>query len=131
MRLTHLAPFAGFVLALFGPPAAPAQATVEEAFHCTLKEGKTLADVQKVATEFRKAANELKGGKEYKAWILTPIASQDLNEVIWVGEMPDFPAMAAFNDVYNASEAARRLAPMFEAVVDCQSRSFWTRTDVK
>ena len=131
MRLMHLAPLAGFALALLAPPAAPAHAAAQEAFICTMKEGKTLADVQKVAAEFRKAANELKGGKDYKAWILTPIASQNLDAVIWIGEMPDFPAMAAFNDVYNASDAAKRLGPMFEAVVDCQSRSFWSRSDVK
>jgi len=131
MRFVKLAPLAGLTLVLLASLAAPAAASVQEAFICNFRDGKTLADVQKVAAEFRKAANDLKGGKDYKAWILTPIASQNLNAVIWVGEMPDFPAMAAFNDAYGASEAAKRLGPMFEAVVDCESRSFWNRSEVK
>ena len=131
MRFVQLATAAGLALALLAPVAAPAEASVQEAFICTFKEGKTLADVQQVAAEFRKAANDLKGGKSYQAWILTPIASQNLDAVIWIGQMPDFPTMAAFNDAYGASEAAKRLGPMFDAVVDCESRSFWNVSDVK
>ena len=73
----------------------------------------------------------MKGGKDYRAWILQPIASQDPDTVVWIGQMPDFPALAAFDDEYGDSDAARRRGPMFEAVSDCESHSFWEVHEVK
>ncbi len=108
-----------------------AQATTQEAFICSLKEGKTMDDLMSVGSQFKKAIAEVKGGGDYKAHILTPIASQNLNSVIWIGQMPDFTAMAAFNDAYNASAVSEKLDSKFEAIADCESRSFWQVLDVK
>ena len=111
--------------------ASPALAETQEAFICTMKEGKTLPDLMKVAAEFASSVGSLPGGKDYQARILTPIASQDLQTVIWIGSMPSFAAMAAFNDAYMASDANKKLDPKFQALVDCQSRSFWQVHAVK
>ena len=127
-RLTPIL-VSAFVLVSLSP--GPAQATSQEAFICSLKEGKTVEDLMKVAAEFAKAAEGLEGGKDYKAWILTPIASQDLDTVVWIGQMPDFTSLAAFNDTYGASEVSEKLDAMFENVSDCESRSFWQVHDVK
>jgi hypothetical protein len=117
--------------ALLSLGSSLAQATTQEAFMCSLKEGKTMEDLMKVASQFKQAIADVKGGSDYTAQILTPIASDNLNSVIWIGKMPSFAAMAAFSDAYNASPAAEKLGPMFEAVTDCEARSFWRVQDVK
>ena len=119
------------VLALVSLGPSLALATTQEAFICSLKEGKTIEDLMGVGRKFMKAIADVKGGGDYTAQILTPIASQNLDTVIWIGNMPNFPAMAAFNDAYNASAVSKKLAAMFEAVADCESRSFWQVQDVK
>ena len=118
-----------FVLISMSPTLA--HATTEEAFICSFKEGKTMEDLMNVASQFMKGIADLKGGGAYQAQILTPIASKDLSTVIWIGKMPDFAALAAFNDGYNASPLSEKLNPMFEAILDCESRSFWRVHDVK
>ena len=45
--------------------------------------------------------------------------------------MPSFAAMAAFTDAYAASDVNKKLDPEFQALVDCQSRSFWQVHTVK
>ena len=118
-----------FALASMSPTLA--HATTQEAFICSFKEGKTMEDLMNVAGQFMKGITDLKGGGAYQAQILTPIASEDLSSVIWIGQMPDFAALAAFNDAYNASPLSEKLNPMFEETLDCQSRSFWRVHDVK
>ncbi len=131
MSLKRLVPTLVSVLALVSLSPSLAQATTQEAFICSLKEGKTLEDLMNVGSQFKKAIADVKGGGDYTAQILTPIASNDLNAVIWIGQMPDFAAMAAFSDAYNASAASKKFGPMFAAVADCESRSFWQVQDVK
>jgi len=111
--------------------AAPAEAETQEAFICTIREGKNLEDLMKVAKEFASSVGAVEGSAAYGARILTPIASQDLRSVIWIGSMPSFASLAAFNDAYAASDVNKKLDPKFQAVVDCQSRSFWQVHDVK
>ena len=119
------------VLALVSVGPSLALATTQEAFICSLKEGKTIEDLMGVGRQFMKAIADVKGGGDYTAQILTPIASQNLDTVIWIGKMPNFAAMAAFNDAYTASAVSKKFDPMFEAVADCESRSFWQVQDVK
>lgn len=118
-------------LAIFSLGASVAHATTQEAFVCTFKEGKSIEDLMKVASEFKQAIADVKGGSDYQAQVMVPIASQDMNSVIWIGRMSDFASMAAFNDAYAASGLAKKFDPKFEALTDCESRSFWQVQDVK
>ena len=131
MSIERLVPALVTVLTVAFLAPTLAQATTQEAFICSLKEGKTMDDLMSVGSQFKKAIADLKGGRDYKAHILVPIASQDLSTVIWIGQMPSFTAMAAFNDAYVASAISKKFDPMFEAIADCQSRSFWQVLDVK
>ena len=131
MSIKHLVPILVSVFVLVSMSPTLAHATTEEAIICSFKEGKTIEDLMYVASQFMKGIADLKGGGAYHAQILTPIASQDLNTVIWIGQMPDFAALAAFTDAYDASPLSKTLNPMFEEIADCQSRSFWQVHDVK
>ncbi len=131
MSIKRVVPTLVSVLALVSLGPSLALATTQEAFICSLKEGNTIEDLMSVCRQFMKAIADVKGGGDYTAQILTPIASQDLDNVIWIGKMPNFAAMAAFNDAYTASAVSKKFDPMFEAVADCESRSFWQVQDVK
>jgi hypothetical protein len=131
MHIKRLVPILVSVFVLVSMIPILAHATTEEAFICSFKEGKTMDDLMNVAGQFMKGIADLKGGGTYQAHILTPIASEDLSTVIWIGQMPDFAALAAFNEAYDASPLSEKLTPMFEEIVDCQSRSFWRVHDVK
>jgi hypothetical protein len=131
MHIKRLVPILVSVFVLVSMIPTLAHATTEDAFICSFKEGKTMEDLMNVAGQFMKGIAELKGGGAYQAQILTPIASEDLSTVIWIGQMPDFAALAAFNDAYDASPLSEKIDPMFGEVVDCQSRSFWQVHDVK
>ena len=131
MNIKRLVPILVSVFVLVSMSPTLAHATTEEAFICSFKEGKTMEDLMNVAGQFIKGIADLKGGGAYQANILTPIASEDLSTVIWIGQMPDFASLAAFNDAYNASPLSEKINPMFEEIVDCQSRSFWRVHEVK
>ena len=45
--------------------------------------------------------------------------------------MPDFTAMAKFNDAYVGSDVAAKFDAKFAALTDCESRSFWQVNDLK
>ncbi len=98
MSSKRLVPALVTVLALAAMAPTLAQATTQEAFLCSLKEGKTMDDLMSVGSQFKKAIADVKGGGAYKAQILVPIASQNLSTIIWIGQMPNFSAMAAFSD---------------------------------
>ncbi len=131
MSIKRLVPILVSVFVLVSVSPTLAHATTEEAFICSFKEGKTMEDLMSVASQFMKGIADLKGGDAYQAHILIPIASEDLNTVIWIGQMPDFAALAAFTDGYDASPLSKKLNPMFGEIVDCQSRSFWQVHEVK
>jgi hypothetical protein len=131
MSIKQLVPILVSVFVLVSMSPTLAHATTEEAFICSFKEGKTMEDLMNVAGQFMKGIADLKGGGAYRAQILTPIASENLSTVIWIGQMPDFAALAAFNDAYDASPLSKTLNPMFGEIADCQSRSFWQVHDVK
>jgi hypothetical protein len=131
MSINRIVPTLVSVLAFISLGPSLAQATTQEAFVCSLKEGKTIEDLMKVGSQFKQAIADVKGGSAYTAQVLVPIASQDLSTVIWIGRMSDFASMAAFNDAYTASAVSKKFDPMFSAVADCESRSFWQVQDVK
>jgi len=119
------------VFALVSMSPTLAHATAEEAFMCSFKEGKTMENLMNVASQLVKAIRDLKSGGAYQAQILTPIASQDLSTVIWIGLMPDFATLAAIDDEFDASAVAKKADSMISDILDCESRSFWQVHDVK
>jgi hypothetical protein len=119
------------ILALVSMRPTPAHAAAEEAFICSLKEGKTMENLMNVSSQLVKAIRDLKSGSAYQAYIMTPIASQDLSTVIWIGRMPDFATLAAVNDEFDASAEAKKLNSIISEILDCESRSFWQVDDVK
>jgi len=129
--LTFAAVFAAIVSAGFAS-APPALAdTAQEAIQCQLKEGKTMADLDKAIEAFNKMIGEIEGGEQYKAWLMTPVAADNLAQIFWIGEMPDHASLAVLQDDYLTSEAGRDQDKKFQKVLSCESRSLWSTRKIK
>src|SRR2546426_443879 len=81
-----------------GSVSAVSADTAQEVFICKLNEGKTMADLKKVIADFKQMIVKRKGGDKYQAWLLTPVAADDLSNIVWVGELPDGAALAALEE---------------------------------
>ena len=112
-------------------PGTCAATTANEVFICTFQDGKTMDDLMKVVDQWKPVINDMKGGDSYSANILTPIASQNLASVIWVGESPDAATLSGITDQYETSKAGQDINAKFQSVVDCTSRSIWRVHNVK
>jgi hypothetical protein len=114
----------GAAEAVFADPA-------QEVFICQLKEGKTMADLDKVIADFKQMVGKLKGGDQYQAWLLTPMAADDLANIVWVGQMPDAVSLATLQADYVSSDAGRAQDKKFQSVITCKSRSIWNAAKIK
>jgi hypothetical protein len=128
LRLAGLAVLSLFVVAA---PAARAATTTNEVFICTFQDGKSMDDLMKVVKEWKPVRDGMDGGDKYSAAILTPIATQNLGSVIWVGEAPDAATLGSLTDQYEGTKAGRDINAKFQKVIDCQSRSIWRVHEVQ
>jgi hypothetical protein len=119
-----------FSLAGF-PGGATADPTVEEYFLCTLNEGKNMGDLMKVVEEWKTVISQMKGGDPYKAKILVPFASDNMDMVIWVGRMPSMASYGVLTDEYGSAEAGQDIDAKFNEVLTCNSHSIWMATKVR
>lgn len=122
---------AALLSAGFGAAATAFADTAQEVYICKLNEGKTMADLRKVISDWKQMVVKLKGGDKYQAWLLTPLAADDLADIVWVGEMPDETALAAVNTEYRTSEAGQAQDQKFRSVITCKSRSTWNSEKLK
>jgi len=120
-----------FATLLLGPASVVVADTAQEVFICKLNEGKTMADLNKVIADFKQMIVKFSGGDKYQAFLLTPVAANDLTTIVWVGEMPDATSMAALQDEYRTSEAGQKQDKRFRGVVTCKSRSLWNSERIK
>ncbi len=117
-------------LAFCASSTAFADDVVEE-FVCTFNHGKTMDDLMKVVDQWKEVMEDIKSGKDYQAWILTPIASDHMTSVIWMGRIPDMEAFGKLEAEYSTSEGGQEMGVRFAEVVTCQSRSIWRMEKVR
>lgn len=104
---------------------------VLEEFVCTFNAGKTMDDLMKVVDQWKEVMEDIKSGKDYQAWIVTPIASDHMTSVIWMGQIPDMEAFGTLEAEYSVSEGGQVMDVKFDEVVTCHSRSIWRMEKVR
>ena len=86
---------------------------------CNFRDGKSMADLEKVNEKFRTYANTHDLG--YSAWTLTPQFHSGADfDVGWLGSWPDGASFGASMEQWNSS--GKSVAAEFNTVVDCSSR---------
>ncbi len=122
---------AALLSACLGSAAAVRADTEQEVFICKLNEGKTMADLNKVIADFKQMIGKIKGGDAYQAWLLRPVASDDMTQIVWVGEMPDAASLAALQADYLSTEAGQAQHKKFQSVITFKSRTIWSSAKIK
>lgn len=102
----------GQVQAQEAPPPAPI-----EAFYCNFHDGKSMKDLEPVATRLNNWAVE--NDPTYSAWILTPVfgIGKQLPQVVWLGSNPSGNAFGKGLSAWLST--GRDIQTAFDAVIDC------------
>jgi hypothetical protein len=110
---------------------ASANAAVVQVWTCTLKDGKTSADVTQASTAWLAAAKGLKGGADIKAYHEFPLAATaGSGGFNFVMILPDAETWGAFTGGYADSPAAKA-DDDWNAVASCSGSSLWESVEVK
>jgi hypothetical protein len=105
-------------------------ADVVQVWNCTLKDGKTDADLAKVSSDWLAAAKSMKGGEEMKVYHDFPlVASSGAGGFNFVMIAPNPEAWGVFQGGYDASAAAKA-DEAWNAVADCSGSSLWNSVKV-
>ena len=89
--------FLGGLLSLSSALASAQSQSAMEAYLCTLNDGKSMADVMEVVSDWNEWSDE-QGITSYTAWVMNPIfvSNADLNrQALWLGHAPSFSEMSA------------------------------------
>lgn len=89
--------FLGGLLSLSSALASAQSQSAMEAYLCTLNDGKSMADVMEVVSDWNEWSDE-QGITSYTAWVMNPIfvSNADLNrQALWLGHAPSFTEMSA------------------------------------
>ena len=105
--------------------ANTADARVLQVWNCTLNDGKTVADVEKVSADWLKAAHSMESGKKLEVYLNFPMTGNaEAGSFLFVMISPDATSWGAFEDSYEGS-AASKSDSAWNAVADCSGSSLW------
>ena len=105
--------------------ANTADARVLQVWNCSLNEGKTGAEVEKVSADWLKAVHTMESGKKFEVYLNYPMTGDaDEGSFLFVLIAPDWASWGAFEDSYEDS-AASKTDEAWNAVADCSGSSLW------
>ena len=102
-----------------------------ETFSCNFMPGKDRDDLLAWAAKWDESATEIFSAP-YTGMLNTPFLmnpTDQQHDIYWVGVSPDFTALGAVQDDYNAK--AGNLQSALQRVVDCDSHAMWAVTTVR
>ena len=98
---------------------------VRHVYHCVQEEGAHDDALAEIASEWVKAARELKGGENIQVYVHFPIAA-DVGEVdfLFVVVAPSFEEMGEFLHAYDGSPL-EEIDDRFDQLASCPNSAFW------
>lgn len=103
---------------------AKAASGLENYYACTLKRGKSIDDLTKLAADYEVDFAEA-GITNYNIKILAPVYASDLNTVFWYGYLGDWENVGKVTAWYNSTDWQER----FNKIAECSKGSMWYATD--
>ena len=125
-RLLPVTFVALFTLCLSGIAAAD---SIAETVTCTVKEGKTIEDVQAINSKWLEWVNAHVEGGGIKSSVGEAVIG-NVEQFIFVDSYPNLATWAATKDALD-SEAGAALNDLFEDVSECSENRLWKLTDTK
>jgi hypothetical protein len=107
-----------------------ANAEVVQVWTCTLKDGKSNADLAKVSSDWLAAVRGMKGGAEINVYHEFPLAATPgADGFNFIMEAPDPEAWGALMGGYNGSAAAKA-DDAWDQVASCSGSSLWNSVKI-
>jgi hypothetical protein len=126
MKRVPILPVLAFLVLGAGQAAADDSQRLANYFVCTLKEGKTPADLIAFKASYEKAV-EKAGLKGYELRVQFPMywSGRSDGVFVWDGSWQDFEAMQKIDDWFRSSEWPAK----FQALMTCSESSLWRVVD--
>jgi hypothetical protein len=105
---------------------ASAETYIEEVWDCSLREGKTFAQVSSLNANWIKYVNKNVKGGGINARIVTPLVG-DMGSFIFVDSFPSLNSWAETKELMSSGEGAK-IEAAFDEVSDCASNRLYTST---
>jgi hypothetical protein len=106
---------------------ASAGTHVEEVWDCTLREGKTMKQVNAINAKWMKFVNKQVKGGEISSRTVTPLVG-DLSSFVFVDAFPDLQSWTDTKAAM-ASEQGQKLEAEFDEVSECSSNRLYNSTN--
>jgi hypothetical protein len=106
---------------------ASAGTHVEEVWDCTLREGKTMKQVNAINAKWIKFVNKQVKGGEISSRTVTPLVG-DLSSFVFVDAFPDLQSWTDTKAAM-ASEQGQKLEAEFDEVSECSSNRLYNSTN--
>ena len=102
-----------------------ANASVVQAWKCSLNDGKTFEDLNVVSSAWLKATKSMEGAEGIEAYHNYPVAAYAGNGGFnFIVIMPDFEVWGKLTDAYDGS-AAQKADEAWGEVAECKGNSLW------
>ncbi len=119
-----------FVL-LVASVSANSDSRVVQVWSCTLKEGKTVENLQSIHAKWKTWANKQSYGGGIEARVATPVVSSNMGAVLAIDVYPTMDAYAGDVKAFYGSKEGQSLLNEYNEVAVCNSNALYTETDSK
>lgn len=107
--------------------AAPGETATVEMFHCKLKDGKTMEEVQANNTKWLAHTRKVTGSEDVNSYALTPMVG-DLAGFVFADVYPTAAAWATAKSAEQSDEG-QAIDDAFEALMDCTKNRLYKSTE--
>ena len=112
------------ILMVFAAPAY--SGTAVHVFRCELGGEASENDIETASSKWLAAARTMKGGEEFKAFILFPVAAQATNtDFMFMIVAPSLASVGAFWDGYTDDSPAAQLDDVNPGFANCPNSALW------
>jgi hypothetical protein len=116
---------AGLVTVLAAFTSAYANPRVEQVWTCTLNDGKSIEDLNRVHGEWLEWANAQSYGGDIRGYVGASMVSADINAVVIIDSYPDMETLTADWKLYSTSEKGQALEASYDEVSTCTSNALF------
>ena len=118
-----------FFLLLVASVSAYSDSRIIQVWSCTLKEGKTVEDLQAIHAKWKSWANKQSYGGGIEARVATPVVSSNMGAVLAIDVYPTMEAYAGDVKAFFGSKEGQFLLDQYNEVAVCSSNALYSETD--
>ena len=118
-----------FFMLVIASVYANSDSRIVQVWSCTLKEGKTVEDLQSIHAKWKTWANKQSYGGGIEARIATPVVSSNMGAVLAIDVYPTMEAYAGDVKAFYGGKEGQSLLNDYNEVAVCNSNALYSETD--